>query len=150
MEFRRVLFRSKAWFEVTNVDETFLSDADLSNYTLINADSNLPVAITSDDTTKVYITFDSDTIRKQVNFNNVPNGNYYLIASVQQVSVAGQERPKTLNKVDGVMTIEDKRTVNSNTIDLNHGDIFKLVSVEMTPVTTYIFDEDNEIGRAHV
>jgi len=136
---------NKAWFEVTNVDETFLSDADLENYVLINKTTNLPVPFSSDDTTGVYITFDNDTIRKQVNFWNVPNDSYYLIASVQQVSAAAQEKPKVLNKVDGEMIITDKRTINSNTIDLNHGDIFKLIKIECTPDGSYTFDEDNVI-----
>ncbi len=133
---------NKAWFEVTNVDETFLSDTDLSNYTLINADSNIPVKLTSDDTTGVFITFDNDTVRKQVNFWNVPNGRYYLIASVQQVSAGAQEKVKVLNKIDGEMIITDRRTINSNSIELNHGDIFKLVKVECTPDGSYTFDED--------
>ena len=127
---------NKAWFEVTNIDETFLSDADLSNYTLINADSYLPVNITEG-----MITFDNDTIRKVVNFNNVPNGNYFLIASVQQVATAGQEKIKVLNQIDGDQVIVDKRIINSSTIELAHGDIFKLISVEMTP-GSYTWDSD--------
>lgn len=127
---------NKAWFEVTNIDETFLSDADLSNYTLINADSYLPVNITES-----MITFDNDTVRKVVNFNNVPNGNYFLIASVQQVSSAGQEKIKVLDQTNGDMVIIDKRIISASSIQLNHGDIFKLVSVEMTP-GSYTWNQD--------
>ncbi len=135
---------NKAWFEVTNVDETFLSDSDLSNYTLIDAETNLPVPLSADDVTGTYITFDNDTVRKQVNFWNVPNGRYYLIASVQQVAAAAQEKVKNLNKT-GNMTVTDRRTINSNTIELGHGDIFKLVKVECTPDGSFVFDEDNVI-----
>lgn len=137
---------NKAYWEVTNVDETFLSDEDPSNYTLINANTNLPVAWTTDNTQKVYISFDNNLLRKVVNFNNVPNGDYYLIASIQQVSLAGQEKQKSLNKVDGEMIIQDRRVVNSTSIELDHGDIFKLVSVEMTPDDgSFTFDEDKVI-----
>ena len=58
---------NKAQFSVTNVDETFLSDSDLSNFTLINADSLLPVNVTA-----AMTTFDDDSLRKTVYFNNVP------------------------------------------------------------------------------
>ena len=119
---------NKAQFDVTNIDETFLSDSDLSNYTLINADSNLPVNVTAS-----MITFNDDSLRKTVYFNWVPNGNYYLIASVQQTATAGQEKVKALDKLNGDQIITDKRIINSTTIDLNYADIFKLVSVEMTP-----------------
>lgn len=141
---------NRVLWELTSTDETFLSDEDFSNYTLINADSNLPVPFTTDDPTDVYISFDNDTVRKIVTFNNVPNGNYYLIASVQQITLAAQEKTKTLNKVDGEMVIEDKRTINSNSIELEHGDIFKLVKVEMTPDDgSFTFDEDNVIDITH-
>jgi hypothetical protein len=125
---------NKAQFSVTNVDETFLSDSDLSNFTLINADSLLPVNITA-----ASVTFDDDSLRKTVYFNNVPNGNYYLIASVQQTASAGQEKVKALDKINGDTIVTDKRVINSPIIDFSsfpnggHGDIFKLVSVEMTP-----------------
>jgi hypothetical protein len=141
---------NRAQWELTSTDETFLSDEDYSNYTLINADSNLPVPFTTDDPTKVYISFDNNTVRKIVTFNNVPNGNYYLIASVQQVVLAAQEKTKVLNKINGEMIIEDKRTVNSTSIELLHGDIFKLVSIEMTPDDgSFTFDEDNVIDITH-
>ena len=135
---------NKAWFEVIG-DATFLSDADLSNYTLIDLDTNLPVPLSADNTTGTYITFDNDVVRKQVSFWNVPNGRYTLIASVQLVSVGAQEKVKTLNKTSGVMTITDRRTINSNSIELGHGDIFKLVKVECTPDGSFVFDEDNVI-----
>lgn len=132
---------NRPFFELTDTDESFLADVDLANYTLINADSNLPVDIDVDN-----ITFDDNTLRKVVNFENVPNGNYYLIASVQQEQVAAQEKIKVLQKDSGAgsMTITDKKIINANSIDLMHGDIFRLVSVTMTP-GSYTYDEENII-----
>ena len=128
-------------------NETFLSDEDQANYLLVNANSKLPVAWTSDTTSTTYITFDNNENRKTVTFNNVPPGqDYYLIASVQQVLGSAQEATKTMNKIDGVMVMENKKLVTANTITLNHGDIFKLVSVEMTPDDgTYTFNQNNAI-----
>jgi len=132
---------NKATFEVTDTNETFLSDADLDNFLLINADTNIPVNI---GTTDASITFDNSTVRKIVNFNNVPNGNYYLIASVQQVSNAAQEKVKVLSDPFDYNVI-GKKLVNSSSIDLNHADIFELISVKMTPGDYDVFDEGNSV-----
>jgi hypothetical protein len=126
---------NKAWFELTNLDETFLSDADLSNYLLVNADSLQALPLTES-----MISFDNDSNRRRVDISYIPNGTYYLIASVQLVASAGQEKLKVLNTT-GDMTITDKRVVSSSSIDLNHGDIFKLVSVHMTP-GNWTYDEN--------
>ena len=45
---------------VTADNENFLSDEDSSHYLLINVSTGLPVPWTSNDTTKVYVTFDND------------------------------------------------------------------------------------------
>lgn len=144
-EVRSSTSNSVTW-DLTADNENFLSDQDDSNYLLVNVDSGLPVYWTVDDTSKVYVSFDNDENRTEVTFNNVPPGqNYYLIASVLQYSNSAQEAVKSLNKT-GSMVIENKKIVNSNTIELDHGDIFKLVTVEMTPDDgTYTFDEDNVV-----
>ncbi len=133
-------------------NENFLSDEEDSNFLLVNYNSGLPVQWTVDDQSKVYISFNSTENRTEVTFNNVPDGAYYLVASVSQVLNAAQEAVKSLNKVNGVMIIDSvnnsnaKKIVNSNNIELNHADIFKLVSVEMTPDDgTYTFNDDNVI-----
>ena len=144
-EIRASTSNSVTW-DLTADNENFLSDEEDSNYLLVNVNSGLPVQWTTSDTSKVYVTFDNDENRTEVTFNNVPPGqNYYLIASVLQYSNSAQEAIKSLNKT-GSMVVENKKIVNSNTIDLEHADIFKLVSVEMTPDDgTYTFDENNVI-----
>ncbi len=137
---------NKVSWELTIDQENFLSDEEPSNYLLINAETKLPVPFTTDSASDVYISFDSDDNRTVVTFNNVPATDYYLIASVKQITTAAQEATKSLNKIDGVMIIENRKIVNSNSIELEHGDIFKLVSVEMTPDDgTYTFNEDNVV-----
>ena len=150
-EIRSSTSNSVTW-DLTADNETFLSDEDDANFLLVNVNSGLPVPWTVDDVTKVYVTFDNNENRTEVTFNNVPPGeNYQLIASVNQVSNSAQEAVKTLNKVDGVMVLDTnynnaKKIINSNNIDLKHADIFKLVSVEMTPDDgTFTFNEDRVI-----
>ena len=130
---------NKAQFEVTDTDETFLSDGDLTNYLLVNGDSNSPVNITEDS-----ITFDNNTTRKIVTFNGVANGNYYLIASVQQVVAAAQEKTKIIER--GISeTITGKKTVTASVVELAQPDILKLVSVVMTPGNYDTFSPTNYI-----
>jgi hypothetical protein len=130
---------NKAWFETPLTDETFLSETDMSNFLLINADSNEPMPITESQ-----IVFDNDTNRKYVEFNNVPNGNYYLIASVQLVKTAAVEKIKVINR-EHVEEITGKTNLNLNTIQLPHGDVLKLVAVYMTPGDYDTYDENSEI-----
>jgi hypothetical protein len=134
-----------------NIDqETFLSDEEPSNYLLVNAVTKLPVPFTTDTASDVFVSFDNDENRTVVTFNNVPAGDYYLIASIKQITNAAQESTKSLNKIDGEMIIENRKIVNSNSIELTHGDIFKLVSVEMTPDDgSYTFNEDQVIDITH-
>lgn len=144
----RAASSNRVFFDITNSDETLLSDEDLSNYTLINADTNVPVKVTTNSTLECYITFNNDTIRKTVYFWNVPAGNYYLIASVAKVAADAVEKTKVLDKVNGIQTIQgitNKRTISSPSIKLSHGDIFELVSIEMTPTADYVFDVNNTI-----
>ena len=130
---------NKVWFEVTDTDETLLSDSDLSNYLLINADTNLPVNITT-----TSITFDSETIRKRVDFNGVPAGLYYLVASVQQVLASAQEKVKVIHRNEE-QVVTGKKTVSASAITIQHADILRLVSVFMTPGDFDTFNEDNFI-----
>ena len=137
---------SVTW-ELNADNEYFLSDEQPENYLLVNAITYLPVQWTTDTQTTTYVTFDNNENRKVVTFNNVPPGkDYYLIATVRQVLSSAQEATKSLNKIDGSMTLESKKIVTANSITLLHGDIFKLVSVEMTPDDgTYTFNQDNVI-----
>jgi len=145
-ETRSSTSNSVTW-ELTADNENFLSDEEDSNYLLVNANSGLPVQWTVDDTSKVYVSFDNNENKTEVTFNNVPPGQeYYLIAAVSQISNSAQEAVKSLNKIAGVMVVENKKLVNSNRIELQHADIFKLVSIEMTPDDgTYTFNEDSVI-----
>lgn len=150
-EVRSSTSNSVTW-DLTADNENFLSDEEDSNFLLVNVNSGLPVPWTVDDVSKVYVTFDNNENKTEVTFNNVPPGEeYQLIASVSQVSNSAQEAVKSLNKVDGVMILDTtmtnaKKIINSNTIELAHADIFKLVSVEMTPDDgTFTFNEDSVI-----
>ena len=132
-------YNFKAQFEVTDVDETLLSDSDLSNYMLINNDTGMPVNIN-----EAMITFDNDTTRKVVTIGPVPAGYYYLIASVQQKAGAAKERVKVINRSFG-QTILGKKVVTSDSIDLNFGDVLKLVSVRMTPGNYDAYDAASSV-----
>ena len=137
---------NKVSWELNIDQEYFLTDVEPANYLLISKDSKLPVSFSADSASDVYVSFDSDENRKVVTFNNVPAGDYYLIASIKQITTSAQEAVKTLNKTSGVMIVENRKTVNSTSIELTHGDIFKLVSVEMTPDDgSFTFDENNAI-----
>jgi hypothetical protein len=130
---------NKASFEITNTNETFLSDADLNNFLLINADTNLPTAITTST-----ITFDNDALRKRVDITGVANGNYYLIASVNQQLTAAQEKVKILRDTWSE-AITGKKTVTSPVVELRKADALRLKSVKMTPGDYTTFSINNSV-----
>lgn len=129
---------NKAWFEVTNVDETFLSDSDLSNFLLVNANTRIPVNVTES-----MISFDSDVVRKVVYFDGVPNGDYFMIASVNQVSTAGAERTKSINTYSEPIT--GKKKVTNPTIELSYADVLNVVSIKMTPGDFDAYSDTNSV-----
>ena len=131
------LFGSKNLQSYYDIDETLELDTDLSNYLLVNSDTNLPVDITEANTT-----FNISGARQTVFFDKVPNGNYRLIASVQQEQAAAKAKLKILVE-DYANVITDQALIATNTITLPHCDIFKLTTVLMTPGTYTAFDPDN-------
>ena len=114
-------------FQGLQTNETFLSDTDLYNFTLINATTLLPQNVS-----ETNISFDNDQSRKIVTFTGIPTDEYYLIASVQQVETSGQEKVKVINR-NTQQIIVGKKIVSSPTVDLPHCDVLKLVKVEMNP-----------------
>ena len=130
---------NKVEFKVTDIDETLELDTDLSNYVLINSDTNLPVDITEANTT-----FNISGARQTVFFDKVPNGNYRLIASVQQEEAAAKAKLKVLVEAyEHPVTAQNQAA--ATTITLPHCDIFKLNTVLMTPGDFTAFDPDNAI-----
>lgn len=116
-----------AEFSLTNTNEFFLSDSDLSNYLVINNTTNLPVNITT-----ASITFDNDTNRKTVTFSGLTTSvSYSLIASVLQINLAGQEKTKTLNS-NFEQTITGAKFVTGNTVELSKADVLRIKNVYMT------------------
>ncbi len=130
---------NKVEFRVTDLDETLEFDTDLSNYLLINIDNNRPVNINEANTT-----FNTTGARQTVYFDKVPNGNYRLIASVNQEEVSAAARLKVLT-TNYEKEYVGKNTVSASTIALEYCDIFKLKSVLMTPGDYDAFDPDNAV-----
>ena len=127
--------------ELSNTNEFFLSDGDLTNFLLINNSTRLPVNISSSD-----ITFDNDSNRKIVYIANVANStSFTLIASVLQIQVAGQEKTKTLITNYAGDTITGRRNLTGSVIELTKADIFKLKNVYMTPGNYDTFNQSNAI-----
>lgn len=127
-------------FELTSVNEFFLSDSDLSNYLLINNATNLPVNITTS-----AITFDNDSNRKVVTISGLSaSTSYKLIASVLQINTAAQERTKTLTS-DYAQTITGQRVLNNTVIELSKADVLRIKSIYMTPGDYTAFDNANKI-----
>jgi hypothetical protein len=122
---------SVSW-SLTDNNEFFTSDADLSNFLLINVTTNIAASITAGT-----ITFKdgagnvSTSIRKTVEFSGLTNGQtYILIASVFEQGTAGKAKTKTLTTTSD--TITGKKSVTGNVIELTKADGYKLVSVQMT------------------
>jgi len=138
---------NKVSFEVPNSNESFSSDDSLDNFLLINADTNVPVNIGRTDASITWETTtnaNGDVLRKIVNFVNVVNGNYYLIATVNQVVTAAQEKTKVLTTAE-MPAIVGKKLLTNSSIDLLHADIFKLISIKMTPGDYDVYDENNSV-----
>lgn len=126
---------------LSNINEFFLSDANLENYLLIDNTTNLPVDIDESD-----ITFDDDSNRKTVSIANLENSrSYTLIASVLQINIAGQEKTKTLVDNYSGDTITGKKNLTGSIIELTKADILRLNSVYMTPGDYDAFDAGNYI-----
>ena len=128
-------------FKVTDTDETIEFDTDLSNYTLINNTSGLPV-----DISETTVTFNSSGPRQTVYISGVADTeSYSLIASVAQEQAAARAKQKVLNEnyeFDGAFS---KNIAATSAITLAHCDIFKLKSVLMNPGTFDAFDEQAAI-----
>lgn len=121
-------------FKVTDTDETIEADTDLTNYTLINIDTNLPVDINETNTT-----FNPTGARQTVYFNKVPNGNYRLVASVSQKANQAKAKLKILVP-DYEFDVTTQSLAAAASITLPHCDVLKIKSVFMTPGTYTAFD----------
>jgi hypothetical protein len=126
-------------FELTNSNEYFLSDSDLSNYLLVDNTTNLAVQITPSS-----ISFDDDTNRKIVTFTGVTTGrSYTLIASILQQNAAARE--KELEKTDTSEMITGAGALTGRKIQLSKAFAFKIDSVEMTPGDYSAYDANNSV-----
>lgn len=127
-------------FELTNSNEFFLSDSDLTNYTLVNETSKLPVNVTTSS-----ITFDNDSNRKIVTFTGLTTGvQYSLIATVLQINTAGQEKSKSLVQ-NFEQIITGKKDVTNATVELNKADVFRIKTVYMTTTSYNAFDPATQV-----
>ena len=128
-------------YELTNSKEFFLSDDDLSNYTLIDNVTKLPVAITTSS-----ITFDNNTTRKVVYISGLTaSRSYTLICSVLQIETAAREKTKALITNYAGDTITTKKALTSSTIELTKAMGYKLRNVYMTPGDYATFNQSNSI-----
>lgn len=124
-----------------NINEFFLSDANLDNYLLIDNVTNLPVNINSSS-----ISFDDNSNRKSVFIDGLDNSrSYTLIASVLQIGIAGQEKTKTLVDNYAGDIITSRKSITGNIIELTKADILELKYVYMTPGDYSAFDSGNFI-----
>lgn len=124
-----------------NINEFFLSDADLDNYLLIDNTTNLPAVINSSN-----ISFDDNSNRKTVTISGLENSrSYTLITSVLQIGIAGQEKTKTLVNNYAGDIITGKKNLTGSIIELTKADILELTHVYMTPGDYTAFDSGNFI-----
>jgi hypothetical protein len=103
--------------------ETFPSDQDLENYTVINTATNAVVNITPSD-----ITVTANSTKVEI---DVPNGTYILIATVRQAASEGGAREKILATIN--QNITGQKTVTSKSIALQKADVLRVVKVTMNP-----------------
>ena len=118
---------------LSNVNETFLSDTELSNYTLIRNDTGAVLNITAAD-----ISFDDDANRKEVTIASGVNAtSCTLYTSVLQVNAAATEKTKVRTTANETFT--GKTNVAKPEIELNNADGIDITSVKMVPgnFTTY-------------
>tara|TARA_B100001057_G_scaffold480166_1_gene552701 strand:- start:5888 stop:13231 length:7344 start_codon:yes stop_codon:yes gene_type:complete len=112
---------------LSNVNETFLSDTELSNYTLIRNDTGAVINISAAD-----ITFDDDANRKEVTIAAGTNGtSCTLYTSVLQVNAAATEKTKVRSTSAEVFT--GKTNVVKPEIELSYADGIDITSVTMVP-----------------
>ena len=118
---------------LSNVNETFLSDTDLSNYTLIRNDTGAILNISAAD-----ISFDDDANRKEVTIASGVNGtSCTLYTSILQVNAGATEKTKVRSTANE--TITGKTNIVKPEIELSYADGIDITSVKMVPgnFTTY-------------
>ena len=126
-------------FTLTNTNEYFMSDSDLTNYLLVDQTTNLAHNITAGT-----ITFDNDSNRKEVTFSGVTTGRYYvLIATVRQNNAAAAE--KTLSLTSTTQTITGAGALTGRIIELDKAYVFNIEKVEMTPGDYATYDDGNKV-----
>lgn len=112
---------------LTTPTEFFLSDSDLTNYTLFDNVAKTVVNISASS-----IAFDNDSNRKTVTISGLSNArSYTLITSILQTGVSAREKIKTLTSTTA--DIVSAINVTAKSVILPHADIFDIVSVSMTP-----------------
>ena len=112
---------------LSNLNETFLSDTDLSNYTLIRNDTGAVLNITAAD-----ISFDDDANRKEVTIaSGVNSTSCTLYTSVLQVNAAATEKTKV--RSSATETFTGKTNVVKPEIELSYADGIDITSVKMVP-----------------
>ena len=129
-------------FELTNINETWLSDTNLNNFTLIDNSTGTPVPITTST-----VSFDDDADRKIVTITSLPTsgGSYTLIASVRQVNTRAAEKTKSL-QTGYNYSITGKRNVTRTTINLDKADVLRVTDIRMTPGDFDTYDNTNYIS----
>lgn len=112
---------------LTESTEFFLTDTDLSNYTLFDN-----VAKTIVNLTAAAISFDSEANRKTVTITGLTGSrSYTLLTSIFQTGISAREKIKT--KTSYTQTITTALAITGKSILLNHADVCEIVSVFMTP-----------------
>jgi hypothetical protein len=112
---------------LTEATEFFLTDTDLSNYTLFDN-----VAKTVVNLTAAAISFDSESNRKTITITGLTGSrSYTLLTSIFQNGVSAREKIKT--KTSYTQTITTALAVTGKSILLDHADVCEIVSVFMTP-----------------
>lgn len=104
--------------------ETFPSDQNLENYTVINTTTNSVVNISATD-------IDVTSNSTKVQISNLAAGTYILIATVRQAASEGGAKEKIL--ASAAQNITGQKTVTSKRIPLQKADVLKIVKVTMNP-----------------
>lgn len=135
---------SASWV-LTDNNEFFASDSDLSNFLLINVTTNIAHPVTAGTISFLDGTgTPSTTVRKTAIFTGLTNGQtYVLISSVFQQGTAGKAKTKTLTSTNDIIT--GKKSVTGNIVELTKADGFKITSVLMTPGDYTTFNLANSI-----
>lgn len=130
-------------FTLTNVNEFFLSDQDLSNYSLFDNVTKQIVSLTS-----AMISFDDDANRKTITISGALAGlttsrSYTLITSILQAGVQAAEKIKTSTAYTA--TILTKKNVTAKNVILPHADVLQVTEVLMTPGDYAAFNSANSV-----